>query len=123
MRNIRFWIPAIVGALVPAIPLYLTSMSSDHAGAGLGSFVIFYPVPLFAMMIFSGGTASDAFTSHGLSFLALGAAILQFPLYGFTISYATLKKSSRLKVCVGIIWLHIIAIVLFLVVAFMNGLL
>jgi hypothetical protein len=80
MRNIRFWIPAIIGALVPPICLYLTPMGADHAGAGLVALFLFYPVPLFTMMIFAGGPSGDAFLSQSIHGFAVGAAIVQFPL-------------------------------------------
>ena len=123
MRNIRFWIPAIIGALVPPICLYLTPMGADHAGAGLGALLLFYPVPLFIMMLLAGGPSGDAFLSQIIGALAFGGAILQFPLYGFIISYAKLKQSFWLKLCAGVIWLHIIAIAVFLVIALIHKLL
>jgi len=46
----------------------------------------FYPVPLFIMMLFAGGSSGDAFLSQIIGALAFGGAILQFPLYGFIIS-------------------------------------
>jgi hypothetical protein len=118
MRTIRFWVPAIVGALLTPICLYLIASSGSssagaagHAGAGLGAMLLFYPLPVFLMMVFAGNPSGDAFLSHVISVLVFGGMILQFPLYGFIISYANLKRSLWLKVCAGIVWLHIIVIV------------
>jgi len=36
--------------------------------------------------------------------------ILQFPLYGFIISYANLKRRWWLRLAAAIVWLHLIAI-------------
>src|SRR3954463_12663659 len=121
MRNIRFWVPAIIGAVVTIVSLYLATTGADHAGAGLGAMLLFYPVPLFTMMIFAGGHSADAFLSQSIQVLAVGAAIVQFPLYGFIISYAKLKRSFWLKLCVSVISLHIIAIVICQAIAFTHG--
>jgi len=98
-------------------------MGADHAGAGLGALLLFYPVPLFIMMLFAGGSSGDAFLSQIIGALAFGGAILQFPLYGFIISYAKLNQSFRLKLCAGVIWLHIFAIAVFQVIALIHKLL
>jgi len=129
MRNIRFWIPAIIGALLTPVCLYLIVMSargsgaSGHAGAGMIAMLLFYPLPVFSMMLFAGGPSSDAFLSHVISRLAFGGMVLQFPLYGFIISYANLKRHLWLRLCAGLVCLHIIAIIGGLLVFFLQALL
>ena len=129
MRNIRFWIPAIIGALLTPVCLYLIVMSargsgaSGHAGAGMGAMLLFYPVPVFSMMLFAGEPSSDAFLSHIISRLAFAGMVLQFPLYGFIISYANLKRHLWLRLCAGLVWLHIIAIIGGLLAFFIQALL
>jgi hypothetical protein len=117
MRNTRFWIPAIIGVLLTPVCLYLIATSargsgaSGHAGAGMGAMLLFYPLPVFSMMLFAGGPSSDAFLSHVISRLAFAGMVMQFPLYGFIISYANLKRHLWLRLCAGVVWLHIIAII------------
>ena len=72
------------------------------------------------MMIFARSPSGDASVSQIISVLAVGAAIVQFPLYGFVISYAKLKQSFWLKVCAGVIWLHIVVIVVVLAIALIR---
>ena len=121
MKDSRFWIPAIVGVLVTLLILYLAPLGTDHAGAGMGVMLIFYPLPLFAMMLLAGGASSDAFLSHIISMLAIGVAAVQFPLYGFIISYARLKRSFWLKLCACVVWLHIGVIIICIIVVMMQG--
>ena len=117
MTNVRFWIPVIVGALLTPVCLYLIAASagdssaSGHAGAGMGAMLLFYPLPVLSMMLFAGGPSGDAFLSHVISRLAFAGMVLQFPLYGFIISYANLKRYLWLRLCAGVVWLHIIAII------------
>lgn len=117
MKNIRFWIPLIIGVVLTPVCLYLIGTSagysgaSGHAGAGMGAMLLFYPLPLFSMMLFAGGTSGDAFLSHVISRLAFAGMVLQFPLYGFVISYANLKRHLWLRLCAGVVWLHLIAII------------
>ena len=115
MRKMRFWIPVIIGVLVTPISWYLISASvgsgpSSHAGAGMVAILLFYPLPMFLMMLFQGGPTSDAFLSLVLSRLASIAMLLQFPLYGFIITYANLKRRWWLRLAAAIVWLHLIAI-------------
>jgi len=122
MRSIRFWIPAIIGAMVTAVFLFLPPTGGDHAGAGLGEMLLLYPVPLFTRMIFAGNPLSDAFLSRIINVLAVAGVIVQFPLYGFVISYAKLKQSFLLKVCAGVIWVHIVVIVVSLAIVLIHSL-
>ena len=107
MKALRFWLPTLIGLLIT--PLFLISLSdtispkADHAGAGMGQLLVLYPVPLLAMMF-------------APRLPALGALWLQFPVYGFIISYANLRKSIWLKVLAGMVWFHLIAITGFVVV-------
>jgi len=73
--------------------------------------LLFYPLQVFVMMLFAGNPSGDAFLPHVISVFSFGGMILQFPLYGFIISYANLKRSFWLKLCAGVVWLHIIIIV------------
>jgi len=45
---------------------------------------------------------------------------VQFPFYGFVISDAKLKQSFWLKVLAGVIWLHIVVIVVVLAIALIR---
>ena len=127
MRNIRFWVPVSIGALLTPVCLYLIATSagdsgaSGHAGAGMGAMLVFYPLPVFSMMFFSGGPSGDAFLSLVISRLAFAGMVLQFPLYGFIISYANLRRHLWLRVCAGIVWLHMIAIIVCLTVFFIHS--
>ena len=126
MRNIRFWIPVIIGALVTPIFLYLiyasaSSGTSSHAGAGMGAILLFYPLPMFFMVLSDGGPSADAFLTQVLSRLGFIAILLQLPVYGFVISYANLKKSWWLRLARTVVWLHLIAIFAGLVVFFIQS--
>ena len=114
MRSIRFWLPPIIGFLIiPAMWLllpYTISSGADHAGAGLGQLLVLYPIPM--LIVFSSKTANDAW----LLTLALAVALIQFPLYGFIISCARLKKALWLKILAGIAWVHVIAAVAFMII-------
>ena len=126
MKNLRFWIPTIVGGLIiaPAC-LYLIVASggsgeSGHAGAGMGAILLFYPLPAALMMLAGGAAPDNAFFSLLLSRLAYSAMVVQFPLYGFTISYANLKRNLWLRVCAALVWLHLIVIVAGLAIYFLQ---
>jgi hypothetical protein len=43
--------------------------------------------------------------------VALAGAVLQFPLYGFIVSYANLKQHWWLTLCAGVVWVHLIVII------------
>jgi hypothetical protein len=126
MRNIRFWFPTIIGVALTPVCLYLIAASasdsgaSGHAGAGMGAMLLFYPLPAFSIMLFAGRPSGDAFLPHVISVLGFGGMMLQFPLYGFIISYADLKRSFSLKLCAGVVWIHIIAIVGCVIIFFIQ---
>ena len=121
MKNFRFWVPSIIGVLVTLFSLYLATLGTDHAGAGLGVMLVFYPLPAFAAMLLAGGPSGDPFLSRIVSVLAVGVAAVQFPFYGFIISYARLKRSFWLKLCASIVWLHISAIIICIFIALTQG--
>jgi len=116
MRTIRFWIPVVVGALLTPVCFYLIARSaadsgaSGHAGAGMGAMLLFYPLPFLSMIFFTERPTGDAFLSLVISRLAFAGMVLQFPLYGFIVSYANLKRHLWLKICAGVVWLHLFAI-------------
>ena len=85
--------------------------------------LLFYPLPVFSMMLFAGGPSSDAFLPHVISRLAFAGMVLQFPLYGFIISYANLKRHLWLRLCAGVVWLHTIVIIVCVAVFFVQTLL
>jgi hypothetical protein len=117
MRKIRFWIPVIIGAILTPFCWYLIAKSagdssaSGHAGAGMVAMLLVYPLPVFATMFFGGSPSGDAFLSLVISRLAFAGMMLQFPLYGFIISYANLRRYLWLKLCAGVLLVHIIAII------------
>lgn len=106
MKRFRFWLPSLIGLFVAPLFFllpYTISSGADHAGAGMVQLLVLYPIPLLAMMFAPG-------------LLAIAAVWLQFPLYGFVISYANLRQSLWLKILAGIIWLHLIAIGAFIII-------
>jgi hypothetical protein len=127
MKNTRFWIPVISGALLTPLCLYLIGASasgtavSGHAGAGMGAMLLFFPLPAVLKMLFSGASPNNAFLALLIPRLGFAAMVLQFPLYGFISSYAHLKRRSWLRLCVGAIWLHLIVIIGCVVVFFMQA--
>ena len=112
MKNFRFWIPVIIGML--ATPIFL-GVALISTGAGHGSYLstlIFYPLPLFLLFL-QPVNIDDAFLKaildNGIIAVAFGLAILQFPAYGFLISYSRTKTGSKLWTAIRIILgIHII---------------
>ena len=125
MRHIRFWIPTIVGALITPPSLYAALVSTGAGHGGYGAMLILYPVPTLTLLLFAGVAPGDAFLSQVVGTVSMslvfGGAILQFPLYGFILSYAKLKESCWLALCVGVIWLHLIGVGVWLVIAVIMG--
>ena len=98
MNKIRFWIPCLIGVLITPVFFYASTLSgsgaASHAGAGF-QMILFYPIP-FLVTVFS------------LPFLGIALAVIQFPLFGFILSYSSSKKGSVFYVVIKvIIWLHI----------------
>jgi hypothetical protein len=121
MRNLRFWLPTIIGALLTPVFLFAAAAST---GAGHGSYaaaLVLYPVSMMIMVSFAGVAHSDAFTSQSIQTISLvlviGLAILQFPLYGFVLSYAGLKDKWWLTIAAGIICLHLLGVAVWLIIA------
>jgi hypothetical protein len=121
MRNLRFWIPPLIGVLVTPFSLFAAMASS---GAGHGSYaaaMVLYPLSFLMLVLFAGARTTDAFADqiiHTISIvLILGIAILQFPFYGFVFSYARLKHLWWLTVAAGLICIHLIWIVFWLIFA------
>lgn len=119
MKNLRFWIPTIVGALIT--PVFIT-VAMISTGAGHGSYtsmLIFYPAPslIFFLQSESNGTWLIRVLDNFLVAIAVGAAIVQFPLYGFLVSYSRLKRGviflglskwiALLHVVISTLWLPI----------------
>ena len=121
MRNLRFWLPTIIGALLTPVFLFAAAAST---GAGHGSYaaaLVLYPVSMMIMVSFAGVAHSDAFTSQSIQIISLvlviGLAILQFPLYGFVLSYARLKDKWWLTIAAGIMCLHLLGVAVWLIIA------
>jgi hypothetical protein len=121
MRNFRFWVPTAIGTLITPVFLFAAAVST---GAGHGSYaaaIVLYPVSIVILALFAGVASNDAFTTQIFQtismVLVVSIAILQFPFYGFILSYAKLKESWWLTVGVGIIYLHLVGILLWLVIA------
>jgi hypothetical protein len=111
MKHFKFWIPVIVGALVTPLLLGAALIST---GAGHGSYfsiMVFYPIPMFLLFL-QPIHIEDAFfkaiIENTIIALAFGGAIIQYPLYGFIISYAGVRKGSRFwAVCRVAVCLHV----------------
>lgn len=121
MRNLQFWIPTIIGTLITPVFLFAAAMST---GAGHGNYtaaLVLYPLSLAVMFLFAGVAPADVFIAQIVDTISLvlivSLAVLQFPFYGFTLSYARLKGSSWATLGTLIIYLHLIAIVVWLVIA------
>lgn len=121
MRNFRFWLPTIVGTLITPVLLFAAAVST---GAGHGSYaaaIVLYPLSIVTMVLFAGVAPGDAFATQTIQtvsmVLIIGLAILQYPLYGFVLSYARLKNKWWLTVAAGIIYLHLFGIAVWLVIA------
>jgi hypothetical protein len=117
MRNFRFWIPSVVGALLTPI-LFFAAL--DSTGAGHGSYaaaLVLYPLSMLILISLAGVAPTDASGGQFLDTIYMlfvaGLAIIQFPFYGFVISYAKLKGSWWLTIVAGIIFLHLIGIAIF----------
>jgi hypothetical protein len=126
MRSIRFWIPVIIGALLTSIFFHFIDSSggsgaSGHAGAGMVAMLLFYPLPVFCVILLGGGSAGDAFLSLMVNRLAFVGMIFQFPLYGFIISYANLKRRWWLRLAAAVVWLHLVAIFAALTLFFIQA--
>ena len=114
MKNLAFWKPVIIGII--AAPIFLL-VTMNVAGIGHGNYlpiIVFYPISFF-LIFFKVATEGieDAFlkmiVGNGIILLVLGNAIIQFPLYGFIISYSRTKKEpSWFTILETIVWIHIV---------------
>jgi hypothetical protein len=125
MRTLRFWIPTLIGATVLPILYFLITLPSGgaaagHAGAGMGLILVFYPLPL-AILMFFGAANNDESLGPLIRGIVYLAAFLQFPLYGFVISYARLRHSLWLKILAGIVWFHIGIVTLVTIIASLQA--
>lgn len=121
MRSFRFWIPSIIGALITPIAVFAALAST---GAGHGSYAaatVFYPMSLLILVLFAGARPTDAFNAQVIETISMvlvfGVAILQFPLYGFILSYARVKNFWWLTVGAAVIYLHLAGIAVYAVIA------
>jgi hypothetical protein len=121
MRNFRFWIPTTIGALITPVLFFAALVSADVGHGNYAAALVLYPLSLLILVLFAGVASSDAFMTQIIQTIAIvlviGLAILQFPFYGFVLSYARLRDSWWLRVGVGIIYLHLFGIALWLVIA------
>jgi hypothetical protein len=82
---------------------------------------LLYPLPSAILLAFAaiaiaiGGPGSRFETIPMI--VVLGIAILQFPFYGFVLSYARLKISCWSTIAAGIIWVHMFGIAVWVVIA------
>lgn len=120
MRNFRFWLPAIVGALVTPICFLVAAVSTGAGHGSYGAAIVLYPLPIMIMVSFAVVT-NEAFATQTIQTLsmtlAVALAILQFPLYGFVLSYSRLKDKWWLTLIAGIISLHLLGIAVWVVIA------
>ena len=124
MKNLRFWIPTIAGAL--ATPVFImTALISTGAGHGsYTSLLVFYPAALLVLFLRSEGSTQGwliTVLDNILFAIAVGAAIVQFPLYGFVISYSRLKtRSVFLALCKWAALLHVVISIVWLPIALIT---
>ncbi|MFS8085614.1 MAG: hypothetical protein ACMG6H_08290 [Acidobacteriota bacterium] len=109
MRNFRFWVPAILGALITQVLLFAAAVSMGAGHGSYGAAIVLYPFSVVILVLFAGVAPGDAFaaqTIHTISMgLVVGLAILQFPFYGFVLSctrfnnswWLTLERSSACR--------------------------
>ena len=117
MRNLRFWIPPIIGVVLTPLCFFAALVSTGAGHGSYGAMFLLYPVPSAILLLFAGLARDDSPVQKLSMVLVFGIAILQFPFYGFVLSYARLKDYWWLTITAGIIWLHILGIVVWLVLA------
>lgn len=84
-------------------------------GAGHGSYaaaIVLYPLSMVILILFAGFVGFDAFATNIIQSISLavvvGLAILQYPFYGFVLSYGRLKHSWSARLATGLIYLHLL---------------
>jgi len=121
MRNFRFWLPTIIGALITPLLLLFAGISTGGGHGGYGAAFVLYPLPLLILVLSAVAAPTDALIAKPVETLSLGViiglAIIQFPLYGFVLSYARLKITWWLTLVAGIIYLHLFGLAVRLVIA------
>ena len=71
--------------------------------------ILFYPIPFLLAAILRS------------TVLGIGLAVIQFPLFGFIVSYVSSKKGSVFYAMIKvIIWLHIIVSLIFLLLVLIT---
>lgn len=121
MRSLRFWIPSIIGLAITPIAI-LAALFSTGAGHGnYGAAIVLYPLSMIVLVLSAGFRSQDAFAAELVQSLSLvlvfTVGILQFPVYGFVLSYARLKKSWWPMLGSGIIYLHLFVIAVWIVIS------
>jgi hypothetical protein len=110
MRRLRFWIPPLIGLFVSPLLYFLLAYTGGPGPShtpGLGQLLVFYPIPMLMVAYVLKSTDSSS------PQIVMDAAFwIQFPLYGFIVSFARLKKTLWLKILAGLVWVHIITIAL-----------
>ncbi len=122
MRNFRFWIPVIAGILVTPIFLYLAARST---GGGVGNFAaakVLYPLSMVIFDSYADYVGFDFLSPDRTSdsfcmIIVTGLAIFQYPFYGYVLSYVRLKHRWWARLATGIICLHLVVIIVYLVTA------
>ena len=121
MRNFRFWLPAIAGTLITPVLLFVAAVSTRAGHGSYAAAFVLYPLSIVILVLFAGVSPSDAFAAQTIqtisTALVVGLAILQFPLYGFVLSYARLKSKWWLTLIAGVICLHLLGIAVWVVIA------
>ena len=73
------------------------------------------------ILVLFAGARPDAFNAQVIDTISMvlvfGIAILQFPLYGFILSYARVKNFWWLTVGAAVIYLHLAGIAVYAVIA------
>ena len=120
MRNFRFWIPPIIGALVTPITFF-AAVSAHNGHAGPGTALFLYPanvpITVFDALIRATHVFSFQVMDTILKVLLLAVAVLQFPFYGFVLSYAHIRNLWWLTIGAFIIYLHLWVIAVWAIIA------
>ena len=120
MRNVRFWVPTGIGILLTPLFMYAVMHSKGGGHDGPGLMLAVYPVPTLILALFDSVAPHDALHAQAVNTLTLillfGGAIVQFPLYGFILSYANIRESCWVAACAGIVWVHLFAVAVWLVI-------
>lgn len=124
MNKIRFWIPSIIGAILTPLFFYASNLSDNsaasHAGGGF-QILLFYPIPFLTGIVLRYNPNSFSSSNQFVYVLCIGLAVIQFPLYGFILSYLKLKKGSIISILIFIIiGFHVLVSVLVLLLILIS---